>query len=153
MKSYAHIERHPIHPMLIPFPIAFLLGALLFDFGSMLLPRREWAITGFHLLQLGIGAGLIAAVPGLLDYWKRVPPRSKGAKRAVRNGIANVAALALFAGAWYLRRRGIVTPMGLGLEIAGAAVLTYSGWLGGVLVSRNLYEVRRQNENVLLVAP
>ena len=82
MKSYANVQGHPIHPALIPFPIAFLVGALLFDGGAYLGGLRAWATTGFHLLQLGIVAGFVAAVPGVLDFWKRVPPSSSGQRRS-----------------------------------------------------------------------
>ena len=63
MKSFVQVIGHPVHPALIPFPFAFLPGALLFDLGSQWLARPPWAITGFHLLQLGILAGLHAARP------------------------------------------------------------------------------------------
>ena len=147
MKSYVHFKGHPIHPALIPFPIAFLLGALLFDGGSVILRRAEWATTGFHSLEIGIAAGLVAAVPGVLDFWRRVPPRSSGAKRAIKHGIANVVALIVFAIALWLRRRGFVTLPALALEFVGAVILMYSGWLGGVLVSRNLISVDHRYAN------
>src|SRR3982750_338687 len=108
MKSFAHIKGHPIHPALIPFPFALLPGALLFDAGSRLLARPLWAITGFHLLELGILAGLVAAVPGALDFYKRVPPNSSGRQRAVRHGVLNVMAIAIFLITWALRRDGAV---------------------------------------------
>ena len=126
MKSYANIKGHPIHPALIPFPIAFLFGALLFDGGVYFGGLRRWAITGFHLLQLGILAGVLAAIPGLLDFWKRVPPGSSGQRRAIRHGLANVTALLLFAVAVWLRRHGAVTSASLLLELFGAMILAYS---------------------------
>lgn len=147
MKSYASIKGHPIHPALIPFPIAFLVGALLFDGGAYFGGRRVWAVTGFQLLQLGIVAGLLAAIPGLLDFWKRVPPASSGQRRAMRHGLANVIALLLFAFAVWLRRRGTVTAGAVLLELFGAMILAYSSWLGGVLVSRNLMSVDHRHAN------
>jgi uncharacterized membrane protein/nitrite reductase/ring-hydroxylating ferredoxin subunit len=147
MKSYANVQGHPIHPALIPFPIAFLVGALLFDGGAYFWGLRAWATTGFHLLQLGVVAGFVAAVPGVLDFWKRVPPGSSGQRRAMRHGLANVFALLLFAFAVWLRRHGAVTSGSLLLELFGAMTLAYSGWLGGVLVSRNLISVDHRQAN------
>jgi nitrite reductase/ring-hydroxylating ferredoxin subunit/uncharacterized membrane protein len=147
MKSYANVKGHPIHPALIPFPIAFLLGALLFDAGAWWTGRPEWGFTAFHLLQVGILAGVVAAIPGILDFWKRVPPASSGSARALRHGAANATALVLFTVAWLLRRHGDITSGTLALEIAGALALGYGGWLGGVLVSRNLISVDHRHAN------
>jgi nitrite reductase/ring-hydroxylating ferredoxin subunit/uncharacterized membrane protein len=141
MKSFVHIQGHPVHPALIPFPFAFLPGALLFDAGSRLFGRPLWAITGFHLLQLGILAGLVAAVPGAMDFYKRVPPNSSGRKRALRHGVLNVIAVAGFAIVFALRREGAVTVTTLALEGLAVLILFYSGSLGGTLVTRNMISV------------
>jgi uncharacterized membrane protein len=45
MKSFAQFLGHPVHPALIPFPFAFLPGALLFDLGTLWLARPAWAAT------------------------------------------------------------------------------------------------------------
>jgi nitrite reductase/ring-hydroxylating ferredoxin subunit/uncharacterized membrane protein len=147
MQSYAHFKRHPIHPALIPFPFAFLVGAVLFDAGSLWMGRAEWAYTGRHLIALGVLSGLIAAVPGLLDFLKRVPPESSGRRRAARHGIVNATALVLFAVAWWLRREAGLTLASLSIEAAGGLALAYSGWLGGTLVSRNLISVDHRHAN------
>ncbi|NUR53435.1 MAG: Rieske 2Fe-2S domain-containing protein [Acidobacteria bacterium] len=147
MKSFANVKGHPIHPALIPFPFAFLPTALLFDAGSRWLARPAWAITGFHLLQLGILSGLVAAVPGALDFLQRVPPASSGRSRALRHGLLNVAAIAVFAIVWSLRRDDRVTGATLALELLAVAVLLYSGSLGGTLVTRNLISVDHRHAN------
>lgn len=141
MKSFVHVKGHPVHPALIPFPFAFLPGALLFDVGSLWLARPQWAVTGFHLLQLGILAGLVAAIPGAMDFYKRVPPNSTGRKRAVRHGVLNVIAVAIFIIVYALRRDGAVTMTTLGLELLAVLTLFYSGSLGGTLVTRNMISV------------
>lgn len=147
MKSYAQIKGHPIHPALITFPFAFLVGALVCDAAGWWAGRVEWTFTGRHLIALGVVSGLIAAVPGLLDFWKRVPAGSSAYARAVRHALANVAALALFAAAWWLRRDAGLTPVALALEVLGALTLAYSGSLGGTLVTRNLISVDHRHAN------
>jgi len=147
MKSFANVKGHPIHPALIPFPFAFLPTALLFDAGSRVLSRPAWAITGFHLLQLGILSGLVAAVPGVLDFLMRVPPASSGRKRALQHGVLNVSAIVMFAIVWMLRRAGSVTVLTLALEFIAVAALIYSGTLGGTLVTRNLISVDHRHAN------
>jgi nitrite reductase/ring-hydroxylating ferredoxin subunit/uncharacterized membrane protein len=147
MKSYANVKSHPVHPALIPFPFAFLLGALLFDAAGWWTERVEWTFTGMHLVEAGLVAGLVAAVPGVLDYWKRVPPKSSAQKRAFSHGLANVAALVLFTSSWFLRRADGLTPVALAVEVVGAGALVYAGWLGGILVTRNLISVDHRHAN------
>jgi uncharacterized membrane protein/nitrite reductase/ring-hydroxylating ferredoxin subunit len=142
MRSRAHIKAHPLHPALVPFPFAFLTGALLFDALGLL--RRDGSLmtTGAYLTLAGIAAGLLAAVPGLIDYVYAVPPESSGKARALRHAAGNVIALALFAVAFTLRAGDwTATPGALLLELAGTGALAYSGLLGGTLVTRNLISV------------
>lgn len=141
MRSRAQIKAHPIHPSLIPFPFAFLWGALLFDAAGILWSSPQLSITAGHLTIAGVAAGLIAAVPGVIDYIYAVPPDSSGKKRATRHGLGNVTALALFTAAWFTRSGEYASGLTLGLELLGAAVLSYAGLLGGTLVIRNMVSV------------
>jgi nitrite reductase/ring-hydroxylating ferredoxin subunit/uncharacterized membrane protein len=138
MRSKASFKGHPLHPALIPFPFAFLTGALLFDAAGLLLARPAFWTTGGHLAAAGVVTGLIAAVPGLIDYFYTVPPKSSGKQRATRHLIVNVSAIVLFAVAWLLRR-GAAEPevTVLALELVAAGLLTAGGWMGGTLVNRN----------------
>jgi nitrite reductase/ring-hydroxylating ferredoxin subunit/uncharacterized membrane protein len=139
MRSRAAIKSHPIHPALIPYPFAFLSGALLFDLAGLLPGRAAFHGTAAHLTAAGVAAGLLAAIPGVIDYVYTVPPNSSGRKRATTHALLNVAALALFAASWLLREpNGAASGATLGLEILGTAGLFYSGWLGGTLVTRNM---------------
>jgi len=138
MRSRAIVYGHPLHPMLIPFPFAFLTGAVLFDLAGWALARPSFWQTGAHLAIAGVAAGLLAAVPGLVDFVSVVPPRSTGKQRALKHMIANTSALVLFALAWLLRApspdRGVLI---VGIELAGAVLLGAGGWMGGTLVYRN----------------
>ena len=123
--------------MLIPFPFAFLTGAFLFDVAARWLRRPDYAQTGQHLTAAGIGAGLIAAVPGVIDYFGSVPPQSSASDRATKHAIANVTALALFGLSLAMRRgRQAGTPT-LTAQAAGVGIMSYAGYLGGTLVYRN----------------
>jgi uncharacterized membrane protein/nitrite reductase/ring-hydroxylating ferredoxin subunit len=139
MRSSAHFRGHPIHPALIPFPFAFLTGALLFDIAGVAFQQQALWSTGSHLAFAGVVAALLAAVPGAVDYFRAVPPNSTGKKRATKHALANLSATALFAVAWVLRRGASSEPQlpMLLLEAAGAALLTMGGWMGGTLVFRN----------------
>ena len=142
MRSRAHFKAHPIHPALIPFPFAFLLGAAVFDLGGLVFSVPSLGATAAHLTLAGLGAGVLAAIPGAIDYVYSVPPRSSGKLRATKHAVGNLLSLVLFALAFALRGDGpSASWLSLGLEVVGGATLAYSGWLGGTLVTRNLISV------------
>lgn len=142
MRSKASFRSHPIHPSLIPFPFAFLVGAFVFDALASLLSKPEFSQTARHLAVAGIATGLVAAVPGVIDFLYSVPPASSGRARAVKHALANVSALVLFAVGYWLR--GPDDPGDLPvlvLELVAVVALIYAGWQGGVLVTRNMIGV------------
>lgn len=143
MKSKAVLLGHPVHPMLIPFPFAFLTGAVVFDAAGWLRGAPAWWTTGGHLAIAGIATAILAAIPGLIDYFYTVPPQSSGKARATRHMAANLSAVALFALAWWIRGEASTQPglVVLGLELLALAVLGLGGYLGGTLVTRNLISV------------
>lgn len=139
MRSKASYRGHPIHPALIPFPFAFLYGSFFFDFAGQISERPSWWTTGAYLSVVGIVAALVAAVPGLIDYFSTVPPNSSGRRRATKHMVVNLGAVSLFVVAWLIREPSDVAPgaLVLVLEGIGVSLLTAGGWMGGVLVNRN----------------
>jgi nitrite reductase/ring-hydroxylating ferredoxin subunit/uncharacterized membrane protein len=139
MRSKASYKGHPIHPALIPFPFAFLYGGFAFDLAGRLAQRPAWWTTGGYLSLIGVVSALVAAVPGFIDYFNTVPPKSSGKQRATRHMLLNLTAVILFSVAWIIRGHAGAFP-GTGillLEGIGLILLTAGGWLGGVLVNRN----------------
>jgi nitrite reductase/ring-hydroxylating ferredoxin subunit/uncharacterized membrane protein len=142
MRSAAHFRGHPIHPALIPFPFAFLTGAFLFDVAGRATGHANWWTTGGYLAIAGILTALLAAVPGLIDYLRTVPPNSSGKRRATKHMLLNLSALTLFIVATLLRGNSVGPVTGVVvLEGLAVAMLFIGGWLGGVLVSRNQISV------------
>lgn len=138
MRSSAHINGHPIHPMLVGFPIAYLCGGAVLDMAGRMANRPEWHATARQMNALGLGSALLAAVPGLIDYTFAVPPASSARKRATNHMFANLAALALFAAARAGRGKGARPPVvAIAAEACGTALMTLAGWMGGTLVYRN----------------
>jgi nitrite reductase/ring-hydroxylating ferredoxin subunit/uncharacterized membrane protein len=139
MRSSAHFKSHPIHPMLVPFPLAYLSGSALINVWARAMNRPEWLRTANHLSRLGIAASFAAAVPGLIDYVFAVPPRSSARKRATNHMVANLSAVALFAAARRGRRGADPRPSlpAIAAELAGTGLLIAGGWMGGTLVYRN----------------
>src|SRR5215216_924893 len=68
VKSTAAIVGHPIHPILVPLPIGFLVGALLSDLAFARTEDEFWARAALWLILAGFIAGALAAVFGLIDF-------------------------------------------------------------------------------------
>ena len=138
MRSTASFKGHSVHPALIPFPFAFLIGAFAFDLGGVLLDRSGWWTTGRYLAIAGVVMGVVAAIPGAIDYFTSVPPHSTGKTRATRHALANLSSVSIFTLVCLLRDplTGPDTLL-LGLEGIGVALIMSGAWMGGTLVARN----------------
>src|SRR4051794_9797737 len=97
MKSRAQIKGHPVHPALIAFPIAFLYGCLVADLLGRMLDRPGVWSAGAYASVAAVVTGLIAGVPGFIDYLYVVPPNSTGKRRATWHMCVNLTALTLVA--------------------------------------------------------
>lgn len=137
MQSQASIKGHPVHPMLIVYPFAFLTGAFAFNAAAAAAGKREWRVVADHLIPTGIAAGLLAAVPGVIDYLNSIPPKSSAKERATRHALLNISGLALFATSWRLGRGGRRTALPLAMQGLATAAMSMAGFLGGTLVFRN----------------
>lgn len=138
MKSKVNIKSHPLHPILIPFPIAFFTGTLLCHIAGWLMNKPDLLRTAYYLNVAGIGFALLAAIPGFIDFLYTVPPKSSGKKRAAQHGITNVIMLVCFIIAFFYRRNETSNHYFLAsLEIIGVSLMIIAGWMGGTLVYRN----------------
>jgi uncharacterized membrane protein len=138
MEARAKLFGHPIHQMLIVFPLGLLATALFFDLISLALDRHPGLFTAsFYMIAAGIIGGLLAAVFGAIDFLKI--PSGTRAKRVGRlHGGGNVVVVVLFAASWWIRRGAPADPpiLAIVLAAAGAGLATFTGWLGGELVGR-----------------
>jgi nitrite reductase/ring-hydroxylating ferredoxin subunit/uncharacterized membrane protein len=147
MRSRASYKGHPLHPALIPYPFAFLTGGWAFGLAGALRRSRDLRTVAHYLVPTGVAAGLLAAIPGILDYTAVVPPESSGKQRATRHALLNSAALLLFSAGWLLDRRTRSGAAPLLLQGLGTAALTAGGWMGGTLVFRNQIGVDHRYAN------
>jgi nitrite reductase/ring-hydroxylating ferredoxin subunit/uncharacterized membrane protein len=139
VRSKAQIKGHPLHPILIAFPIAFGFGCLVFDLAGRLGDWPTGWATGAYLSAGAVLTGLAAGVPGFIDYLAVVPPNSSAKKRATYHMLVNVGSLVLIAAGWAFRETDTLKP-GAGtilLEAAAMGLMTAGGWMGGTLVYRN----------------
>ncbi len=138
VESTAAAFRHPIHPMLIPFPIASLIGALVTDFAFRASGNGFWADASFWLLLTGVVTGLIAAIPGMIDFSTidRVRSLTSAWMHAGGNVVAVVLAIINLSLRWTDPAAG-AQGWGLGLSLVTVALLGVTGWLGGELSYRH----------------
>jgi uncharacterized membrane protein/nitrite reductase/ring-hydroxylating ferredoxin subunit len=136
MKSTANIKGHPIHPILVGFPIAFFTAALLFDAVAFFYKNDTFWLMGKYMVIAGIVSAIITAIPGIIDYFFTVPPKSSAKKRGAQHGILNTTMLILFVVAYFIRQKQIsFSP--IIFEFIGFVTMIIAGWLGGTLVYRN----------------
>jgi len=136
-QSTAKIGGHPIHPMLVPFPIVCFIGALVTDIVFLNNHDAGWATASRYLLGIGIVMGLLAAVAGLTDFMGSERIRSMG--DAVKHMLANVTAVVLSIVNFFVRLGNDSAISGIGIILSAVVVLIliYSGWKGGDLVFRH----------------
>ena len=147
MRSQASIKGHPLHPMLIVYPFAFLTGAFGFNAAAAATRNRELNTVGDYLVPTGVAAGLLAAVPGIIDYLNVVPPQSSGKERATKHALLNITGLGLFTASWLLGRSGARRTLPLLMQGLGSAVMSVAGYMGGTLVYRNQIGVDHRYAN------
>ncbi len=137
MYSKAKIAGHPIHPMLVAFPITFyivsLIAFLVYNFGST---EIFWYQIGFLATFAGVITALVAAIPGFIDWHYGIPKESAANKRGMIHAGFNVAALILFAvnayrlsGTWNQPLGNIISLWMTALVgVALTGVAGYHGW-------------------------
>ena len=137
-KSTAKIAGHPIHPMLIPFPIAGFVGTFVSDLVYWSTQDPLWASMSYYLLSAGLVMAALAAVAGLIDFFGDGRIRAHSA--AWHHMIGNVIAVGLSLANWFVRggpEAANVLPTGLIISAAVAVILLYTGWRGWELVYRH----------------
>ena len=133
METRATVAEHPVHPMLIPFPIALWIFSLasdlifLFGFGGPV-----WKDVALYTMIGGIIGGLAAAIPGYIDYRTLTDPVV--VRVAQLHMVINVGLVLLFSVNAGLRLFNPEALLPVFLSVLGVAALGVSGWLGGELV-------------------
>lgn len=136
--STVAVAGHPFHPLLVTFPIAFLVGVLGTDLGYLVTSDPFWARASIWLIGAGFVSGIIAAITGMLDFLRidRVRKRRAGWFHM----IGNVAALLLTLVNWIIRSNNetaAIVPTGLIISLVVATLLGITGWYGAELIYRH----------------
>ena len=138
METRFKLLGHPVHPMLIVFPLGLFATAVIFDLLYLITANADLAVFSFWAIAAGIVGGLAAALFGLID-WLAIPSGTRAKQVGLIHGGGNVVIVALFAVSWLMRLDDAafapnLLPFILGLVGAGLALFT--AWLGGELVYR-----------------
>lgn len=138
MESKAKVLGHPIHPILIVFPLGLLSASVIFDIVYITTEQVEFALVSYWTMVGGLLGGLVAAVPGWID-WFAIPSGTRAKRVGLVHGLGNVVVLILFAASWLFRRDNtdyLPSTLALACSFLGFALAGVTGWLGGELVDR-----------------
>lgn len=137
MESKAKLLGHPVHQMLVVFPLGLLGTAVIFDIVHMLTRDVQWTQASYFMIGAGVVGGLAAALFGWID-WFGIPRGTRAARIGLIHGLGNVVVLALFALSWLLRRSDPATPPpeAIAAALSGLVLSAVTAWLGGELVDR-----------------
>lgn len=137
-KSTASIAGHPIHPMLIPFPIAFFVATFVCDLAFWQTANGAWATGAMWLLGAGLVMAALAAVAGLTDVLGE--PRIRALNDVWWHAGGNILVVLVELYSFYARYSegtSAVVPKGLVLSLAVVCILLFTGWKGWDMVYRH----------------
>jgi uncharacterized membrane protein len=137
MESRAKLLGHPIHQMLIVFPLGLLAMAVVFDLIAIASGNGYWSEIGYWMIAAGVVTGLLAAPFGLID-WFAIPSGTRAKRIGAVHGLGNVLVLLMFGVSWLMRGDAprFPEPIALALSFAAGGIALFTGWLGGELVNR-----------------
>jgi uncharacterized membrane protein len=137
-KSTAQIAGHPLHPMLIPFPIVGFVGTFFADIMLRASGDIFWYRAGLWLLGIGLLFAALAAVAGLIDVFGDVQIRNLNDAWLHAGG--NVVAVVLELANFYLRYNGgasTASGTGVWISLIVVVILLFTGWKGWEMVYKH----------------
>lgn len=135
MESRAKFAGHPIHQMMVAFPIGAFGVAVTSDVLSRGRAAKSYQATAARAIDIGLVSAALAAPFGLVD-WLAIPRSTRAKRVGLWHALGNAALLGLFAGSRVLRSRGDVRRAQW-LSGAGMLLGGLTAWLGGELVTRH----------------
>src|SRR5678815_2972675 len=133
MSTPASVARHPLHPILIPLPIGLWVFSLVADLVFLAgWGGATWKAVAWYTMGGGIVGAVLAAVPGLIDFFS-ITDRRAG-RVALLHMICNGTALLLFVVSFVMRFRDPLGALPVVVAALGVATLGIGGWFGGELV-------------------
>ncbi|HEX5543778.1 MAG TPA: DUF2231 domain-containing protein [Micromonospora sp.] len=138
MESRIKVLGHPLHPMLVMFPLALLVTAVIFDAIDFAGGPSFLGEVAYWNMLVGLIGGVLAASAGLVDLLA-IPPGTRAKRVGLTHALVNSSMLLLFAGVWLVRLNADQRGAGAALftiEVVAVAGAGLGAWLGGELVDR-----------------
>lgn len=134
MHTPASVKGHPIHPMLVVFPVGLwgfsLIADLIHYWG---LGSATWSLVAYYTMVGGLIGALVAAIPGLIDLMAIRDPKAR--RIGIAHMVINLVVVGLYVANLFIRGGDSYdVTRGIALSVAGVGLLCVSGWLGGELV-------------------
>ena len=120
MESRAKLFGHPIHQMLVVFPLGLLATAVVFDVIALARSQGYWSELAFWMIAAGVITGLLAAPFGFVD-WLAIPSGTRAKRIGAVHGLGNVLIVLLFATSWLMRRNAPAAPQQVALALSFVA--------------------------------
>lgn len=133
--SLMSVSGHPIHPMLIHFPVAMLVAVMGTDIAWFLTRDPFWARVGLWLTGVGALGVWVSSFVGLIDLV--FVPRIRRLITAWTHASMAVIVLSLGTLNWLLRLedpQANILPWGLYVSLLTGALISATSFLGGRLV-------------------
>ncbi|HEX2835874.1 MAG TPA: DUF2231 domain-containing protein [Thermoanaerobaculia bacterium] len=134
MSSRARLLGHPLHQVLIVFPLGLLGTSFFFDLAYLVHESPKLGIASSWMIAAGVIGGAIAALFGTLD-WMSIPKEARARRVGAWHGGGNAIVALLFAASWVVRRDQPGRPEGVAIALSALGVLlcVLTGWLGSKL--------------------
>jgi uncharacterized membrane protein len=109
MESRVKLFGHPLHPVLIVFPLGLLTPSVIFDIAYLATGNARLSDVAYWLIVAGVLGGLMAAPFGVID-WLAIPVGTRAKSIGALHGVGNVMVVLLFVVGWYIQSRAGVPP-------------------------------------------
>lgn len=122
MTPRTRIFGHPLHRILVVFPLGLLATSFFFDLAFMATGRPQLGVAGSWIILAGVGGGAVASVFGMTD-WLAIPRGTRARRVGVVHGVGNALVAVLFAVGWILRRDAPGHPSAAEIALSATGVL------------------------------
>jgi uncharacterized membrane protein len=139
MYSKVKVAGHPIHPMLVAYPIAGNTGTLVGFVLYAIKGEQFWLNFAITMNYVAVFGAVLAALPGFIDWALGIPRDSSAKQVGLGHMGLNVASLTLFAinlGVYGSHWDGPSRSASLGVTLSaiGVGCTILAGFLGWMLV-------------------
>ncbi|GAB3817511.1 DUF2231 domain-containing protein [Micromonospora zhanjiangensis] len=138
MESRIKVLGHPVHPMLVMFPVALFVAGVIFDLVDLFGGPPLFGQLAYYNILAGLIGGVLAALAGVFDLLA-IPAGTRAKRIGVLHALINTGVILLFAGVWTVRGSAIGHSAGggvLAIEVVALAGVAAGAWFGGELVDR-----------------